>query len=69
LHSTRSPAAYHRAVVSESFLKTHAIAGLEILRWSPRAFQKISNPTAQWSPMNAVLARQKIASVHLKTAL
>jgi hypothetical protein len=49
--TTRSPASYHRAVASESFLKTHAIAASAQKPWSPRAFQKISDSTAQWFPL------------------
>jgi hypothetical protein len=55
LRSTRSPASYHRAVASANFLKTHAIAATVISRWSPRAFQKISDSTAQWFPLQALL--------------
>jgi hypothetical protein len=27
--------------------------------WSPRAFQKISDSTAQWFPLDGLLAREK----------
>jgi hypothetical protein len=49
--STRSPASYHRAVAPANFLKTHAIAASVNQPWSPRAFQKISDSTAQWFPL------------------
>jgi hypothetical protein len=55
LRSTRSPASYHRAVASANFLKTHATAASEHQPWSPRAFQKISDSTAQWFPLQALL--------------
>jgi hypothetical protein len=52
LRSTRSPASYHRAVASEIFLKTHAMTASVHQPWSPRAFQKISDSTAQWFPLD-----------------
>jgi hypothetical protein len=55
LRTTRSPASYHRAVASANFLKTHAIAVSVHLLSSPRAFQKISDSTAQWFPLQLLL--------------
>jgi hypothetical protein len=42
-----------------NFLKTHAIAATVNERQSPRAFQKISDSTAQWFPLDDFLAREK----------
>jgi hypothetical protein len=60
LRSTRSPASYHRAVASANFLKTHAISATVNKSWSPRAFQKISDSTAQWFPLGMLLANVRI---------
>jgi hypothetical protein len=68
LRATRSPASYHRAVASEIFLKTHAIAASVHQPWSPRAFQKISDSTAQWFPLIDFLdAKNSIFSLSTAT--
>jgi hypothetical protein len=42
-----------------NFLKTHAITASAHQPWSPRAFQKISDSTAQWFPLGRMLAHGK----------
>jgi hypothetical protein len=69
LRSNRSPASHHRAVASESFLKTHAISASVNSRWSPRAFQKISDSTAQWFPLLIFSGVLKVSTSRLKNTL